>query len=59
MSEPVLDEVLDLELLALFVEGVLRRPCRLEHVPWVWWNDLGRPVCGICHPRVNETRTAA
>ena len=42
------------------VEGEIERPiCRyVEHVPWLWWNDSGRAVCGICHPPVNQERAA-
>jgi hypothetical protein len=38
-------------------EGVLRRlgPCRYpSHRDSDWFNEGGHPVCGICHPLVNE-----
>ena len=58
--EPSLDAVLLIELIALMVEGVIERPiCRyFEHIPWVWWNDSGRAVCGVCHPPVDQERAA-
>jgi hypothetical protein len=51
-----LDDVLYIEVVALMVVGVLaRRPCRyVTHIPWVWFNDCGRAIRGICHPQVPE-----
>jgi hypothetical protein len=55
---PTLDDVLYIEAIALMVEGILDRPiCRYPaHIPWAWWNDAGRAICGVCHPRITEGR---
>ena len=60
MNTATLNEAFYVEVIALMVEGVIERPiCRyVEHVPWLWWNDSGRAVCGICHPPVNQERAA-
>jgi hypothetical protein len=52
VNDESLDAVLLIEALELMLEGVIERPlCRYEaHLPWVWWNDAGRPTCGLCHP---------
>ena len=53
---PTLDAVLLIEVIALMAEGVIERPiCHyLEHIPWVWWNDSGLAICGVCHPLVDQ-----
>jgi hypothetical protein len=57
---PSLDEAFYIEVVALMIEGVLERPiCRHpEHIPWVWWNDSGRAICGVCHPQVGAEQAA-
>lgn len=52
LNDEPLDAVLHVELLGLMLDGLIERPaCRYEaHLPWTWWNDSGRAVCGVCHP---------
>jgi hypothetical protein len=54
--DAVLDDVLHIEVIALMVERIIERPiCRYpEHIPWVWWNDSGRAICGVCHPKIGR-----
>jgi Protein of unknown function (DUF3631) len=34
------------------IAWVLERPCRYpQHAQTIWFNNGGRPVCGVCHPR--------
>jgi hypothetical protein len=59
MREPTLDDVVYIEAVALMIEGVLEPPCRYAtHIPWVWWNEGGRALCGVCHPPVGEETAA-
>jgi hypothetical protein len=52
VSEPLLDDVLHIELLALMTEGVLGQPCPyLHHAPWVEYDDAGDPCCPLCAPK--------
>jgi hypothetical protein len=52
VTEPTLDAVFLIELIALMLEGIVVKPCRYDvHVPHVWFGDGGHPRCG-CHPPV-------
>ncbi len=61
MRPPTLDDIFLTEVIALMSQGVLEKPCRyVKHVPHVWFNDAGRAVCGVCHPRaIREAKTTA
>jgi hypothetical protein len=56
---PTLDDVLYIELVALMVEDILEPPCRyVGHVPYVWFDESGRAICGACHPPASEAAAA-
>jgi hypothetical protein len=54
-TEAEREEAVHIELLALLAEGVVEAPCHWPaHAPWAWWNEGGRLVCGVCHPRADR-----
>ena len=57
-GEPYLDDVLNIEIIALLAEGVLERPCPwIPHAAWAEFDENGRLVCTVCHRRGPKATT--